>query len=580
MRRTKSKIHTILALARPEWPIYLVAFLLIAVTNIMDLIWVRMTALAVENVALGKATIDAVWWIMGLALLIFILRWTNRNFSFLAGRRVERKLRTSVFRNTVGMSQDAMDHHRTGDLVSRIINDVTDIRLVLGSGFLQLSNNICAYTFTIYMMLGIRPQLAFAALLPFIPIFFLAKKFTAISYERSRKAQEALGNLSSNVEEAIGGAEVIKSYTAERWQEERFDAANRKHYDAERATALPESLWISMTGTAVWIGIAAILLASGAIIETHATGITIGDITTFIFLFVKLVWPTIALGWIMNVILRGLSAARRLESFIDPPRTAAPGIFSAPADSGISIADVSFQYPTKKEPIITGLDLEIEPGAWVGIVGPTASGKTTLARLIAGLRAPTSGSVKVGGIDIFNLDEKIRSHTVHLATQVPMLFSMNIEENLRLAAPDLDASAMALSIEDVAFGDELKVMPEGLHTRVGEKGLLLSGGQRQRLSLARAFLANPLVMVLDDVLSAVDFTTELKILEGIDRHRAGKTTLFITHRLPVLSRLPRIIVMDAGRIAADGTLAEVLEQSDWLRATFEAERLSEAIASE
>lgn len=570
-----SPVQIILRLAKPEWRLYSIAFLLIVLTNMADLVWVRLTALAVEASANGTMTARAFWTIIVLALLIFVLRWTNRNCSFLAGRKIERRLRTSIFRNTLGASQEEMDSHRTGDLVSRIINDVTDIRMVVGSGFLQLSNNLIAYTLTIGAMVLLRPELAITALVPFVPLFFVARKLTAIEYELTRKAQDALGGLSSHVEEAVGGAEVLKAYTAEKWQEDRFKAANDRHFRAELATALPESLFISMMGAIVWIGIAAILLASSFVAAHGIGGLSIADVTTFIFLFVRLVWPTVALGWIMNVIQRGLAAARRLGEFITP-RLEHPGSKTAPRDGAVEFEDASYTYPGRSVPAVSEVGLRISDGEWVGIVGPTACGKTTLARLIAGLRLPTQGDVVVGGVKIAELDENLRARVVHLATQVPTLFSMDVENNLRLAAPETDHDLQAV-VDDVAFGDELSMMPEGLKSKVGEKGLLLSGGQRQRLSLARAFLADPKVLVLDDILSAVDLKTELAVLSGIERRRSGKTTIFITHRLPVLSRLNRIIVMENGRVTADGSLAEALQTSEWLRATFEAERLSEAL---
>ncbi|MEK8023690.1 MAG: ABC transporter transmembrane domain-containing protein, partial [Candidatus Hydrogenedentota bacterium] len=349
--RVESSYATIFRLARTESKVYIVGFILIFVTNVIETAWVRATALAVEEVWRGSATAATAGIIMGLALVVFLFRCLNRNVTFLAGRRIERRLRTRIFRSAIGLSQDEMDKHRTGDLVSRIINDVSDIRLVLGSGFLQVTNNIIAYAVTIATMLALVPKLAIVAILPFLPLFWIAKKLTAATHERSKRSQEALGALSSAVEETVGGIEVIKSHTAEPWQLERFCAANERHYDAELARTRPESVFVGLMGSVVWIGIAAILLAGGALLplaldHPESSG-GIGDLATFIFLFARLVWPTGALGWIMNVIQRGLAASTRVEMFLtetvqgDVTRAAD---FDPRKTSLIELRHVSFTY--------------------------------------------------------------------------------------------------------------------------------------------------------------------------------------------------------------------------------------------
>jgi len=206
-------------------------------------------------------------------------------------------------------------------------------------------------------------------------------------------------------------------------------------------------------------------------------------------------------------------------------------------------------------------------------VGSTASGKTTLARLISGLRTPSSGSLKLYGTEILNLPVSEKKKYVHLVSQNPVLFSMSIEENLSLACEKYDEEKLYSALHEAALIDEIRTTPEGLKTRIGERGLLLSGGQRQRLALARAFLSEPKILILDDVISAVDIDSELKILDGIYLRRKKQTTIFITHRMLLLERMDRIVVVDKGRIVADGNLESVLSASKWLRESLEAEKL-------
>jgi ABC-type multidrug transport system fused ATPase/permease subunit len=587
--RERVSYRFFLARAREEAGLYGGAFIFIIATNILETWWVRLSAVAVETVAAGGAVIGAALWLVLLAFVIFALRWINRNLVFLAGRRLERRIRSAAYASALALPEEEFDRHRTGDLVSRIVNDVSDIRMVLGAGFLQLTNNIVAYATTIAAMLWLVPGLAVAALLPFVPLWLLAKYLTAVTHERSRISQEAVGRLSASIEETVSGIEVIKSYTADGWQRDRFAAANEGHRAAETARIVPESIFGSIMGNSVWIGVASILLGGGWILR-NGGGVSIGDFTTFVFLFARLVWPTAALGWIMNVIQRGLSAAARLEPFLVKragtalsrsvsEEVAGLGAKTAPAARGeLRFNAVSFRYPTRHSDSIRDLALTIEPGSWVGIVGPTASGKTTIARLASGLRRPTAGSVRAAGRPPADLSASDRRRLVHLATQTPTLFSISIRDNLQLAVDRKVADDEMISIlKDAAFGPELRRMPEGLSTELGERGLLLSGGQRQRLSLARGLLADPEILVLDDVLSAVDLETELQLLDGIGRRRAGRTTIFITHRLRVLGRLERVLVVEDGRISADGTLGTAAAASMWLRATIEADRLKASL---
>lgn len=582
-------------LGRPERPLYILGFLLILLANLGEIVWVRLTARAVEAAVGSRPVTGLALGLIGISILVFALKWSNRMAIFLAARRIERSLRSRAFGATASFSQEEMDEHRTGDLVSRIINDVSDIRMVLGSGFLQLSNNFFAYATTLLAMLYLVPQLAAAALLPFVPLVFVAQRLNAVNHARSRRSQEALGTLSASVEETVGGVEVLKSYDALRWQERRFATVNDRHYAAEVNRSLPEAVFIGLMGSAIWVGIAFLMVAAGAIISYDRLHheLPIADIATFIFLFAKLVWPTIALGWIMNVIQRGLAAARRLEPLLgEEPRENRRIMAGREEDGGehaagkaagasIVVESLSYRYPTRATNAIEGVDLRIPSGEWVGIVGPTASGKTTLARLLAGLRTPTTGRVRIGDVDAYRISGATRPRTVHLATQSPTLFSRTIAENLRLAAArPVEDEELRAAVADAAFASDLAEMPEGLATPIGERGLLLSGGQRQRLSLARAWLGDPGILILDDILSAVDLHTELMLIEGIRRRRSGKTTIFITHRLRILTRLDRVIVLEHGHVLADGSLAEALERSSWLRDAWEAERLRAIIEGE
>lgn len=600
----KAAVRFFLDLGRPEIRMYGAAFALIFIANLGEIYWVRLTARAVEDAVHGDSVTLLALMIIAVSVVLFFLKWSHRMCTFIAARRIERVVRARAFAASLDMTQEAMDGHRTGDLVSRIINDVSDLRMVLGSGFLQLSNNLFAYSTTLIAMLFLVPRLAAATLLPFVPIVFIAQRLSAVTHARSRRSQDALGTLSAAVEETVGGVEVLKSYNALGWQERRFAGVNDAHYASEVARSGPESLFIGLMSSVVWVGIAAIMLAAGAIISMDALhqAIPIGDIATFIFLFAKLVWPTIALGWIMNVIQRGLAAAGRLAPLLASDRragetgnqatpslsityaAAVDGAKEAPKESprGVGAAvrfeNVSYRYPTRTSASLQHVDLVIEPGQWVGIVGPTAGGKTTLARLLCGLRRPTEGRVLIGQRESATLTERERRETVHLATQVPTLFSRSIGQNLRLAAlmPVSDEEVRSV-IKDAAFGTDLDEMPEGIETTIGERGMLLSGGQRQRLSLARAFLCDPEVLVLDDILSAVDLHTEIAILDGIRRRRASRTTILITHRFRVLAQLDRVLVVEHGGIMADGPLSVALTQSAWLRDAFEAEQLRSAL---
>lgn len=566
--------------AKDQSHLYFFAFTLIIVTNLLEVALARVSGLAVAKAAVdGEFARNLALVMAGLALMVLIFKWLSRNTTFFAARRLEAALRRRVFQGTLDLSQEDLDKHRSGDLVSRIINDVSDIRMVWGSGFLQINNTFIAYVTTLGAMFLLSPLLAVAALLPFIPFVLIGRKLARVTYLRSRAVQSSLGKLSSMIEETVSGIEVLKSYRSEKWQEKRFEDENNSQYDAEKAAIIPETLLVGTMYTIVWVGILAVLLAAAWMISTGRATVaaSTADIATFLFLFVRLVWPSVALGWITNVIQRGLAAAERIRPFVNLRTAVETPENAAPERRGGALVfnDVSYRYPTREYPATESLTIDIPAGEWLAVVGPTASGKTTFGRLASGIRIAQRGEVLVDGVPIGKLAEEERAKRTHLVTQTPVLFSLSIEENLRLAETDTRFTDEEIwsALEDAAFAGEVRDFSSGLETRVGEGGLLLSGGQRQRLALARGFLADSDVLILDDIVSAVDVDTELKLVEGLRRRRNGRTTILITHRFIPLTEFHRVMVLKEGVVESIGTLEETLAGSSWFRRAFDAERL-------
>ncbi|MBF0185291.1 MAG: ABC transporter ATP-binding protein [Magnetococcales bacterium] len=500
-----------------------------------------------------------------VALLNAILRIRSRTHIFAIGRQVEYALRKAYHAKLLSLDAAFFNRSKTGDLVARGNTDVLAVRMFIGPGFLQVANTAMVYAVTLPVMIALNPTLTFLALLPFPIILGLTRLLTTRLYRLSRAVADRFGLFSGFVQEAVAGMAVIRAHAREEDWQRRFADEVQEIYSAQMRHTRLQSLFGPLVLLAGGAGIWIILLVGGQ--EVMTGHLTVGDFVAFSGYLAILVWPTVGFGWILTVLQRGLAALERISQVLDTePFALLPGEqgHALPkvtlARGEIRVRGLHFAH---NEPILHGIDLQLPAGSFVGLAGRIGCGKTTLLHCLARLYAVPEGTVWLDGQDLLSVPEEALRQTVALAQQESFLFSTTIRENMTLGSPNASEAEIWEAARMACFDEEICRFPDQLDTLVGERGITLSGGQRQRLSLARALLMDPAVLLLDDIFSSVDARTEARILDNIhalaDSRR--RTIILVCHRTAALHRAEAIYLLEKGRIAAQGTHAELMRNA-------------------
>ena len=515
-------------------------------------------------------------WIALIAVVQAAARTLSRALIFNVGRDVERDLRSDLFAHLLRLPLSYYQRQQTGDLMSRLINDVTAIRMLLGVGFLNLLNTPIYYLYGVSIMLTLNPLLTAAALAPFPLLLLAVKRVSRRLMEQTLRVQEGLADLSSAVQENISGIGVIKAYQAEEIAVRRFAAAN--HYFTQQGLELARvrGRLVPLMKIASGVGTLVVLCYGGLKVIDHA--ISLGDLVAFIGYLNLLAWPTLAMGWMLSVVQRGRAALQRLEHiFAVVPEIRDSESAAAPPEirGRIEFRDVCFAYGGKVngDADIAGVSFVVEPGQKLGIVGRTGAGKSTLVSLLPRLFDVSSGAILLDGRDVREIPLAQLRRSLAFVPQEPFLFSTRIADNIGFGLDRADDASIRRAAEIAGVAADIEQFPAGYRTVVGERGITLSGGQKQRLTLARALACHPAVLVLDDSLSSVDTRTERHILEGLREVRRGLTSIVIAHRLSTVMDADHIIVMDAGHIVESGDHASLLGQGGLYADLFQQQQL-------
>jgi ATP-binding cassette subfamily B protein len=481
---------------------------------------------------------------------------------FNVGRDVEFDLRNDLFAHLERLPVAFYQERQTGDLMSRLVNDVNAVRMLLGPGILNFINTPIYYAYGLAIMLSLDWQLTLAALAVYPLSFGVVKRTSRLLMERTLRVQEGLAELSTRTQENLAGMHVVRAYACEAREIEDFRERNLRFQATNMRLAEVRSLIGPVMNVVGGVSTMIVLWMGGAAVI--AGRLSLGDIVAFIGYLALLAWPTMALGWMLSVLQRGRAAMRRLdELFAVEPAIADPPDTRAPRDvrGELTFRDVSFRYPGSRapRPTLDGVDFTIPAGATVAIVGRTGSGKTSLVQLAARLFDVDHGAVLLDGRDVRTLPLAWLRRQVGLVPQDPFLFSRTIRDNVAFAL-DGDRSRVDWAVDVAGLEHDLADMPRGLDTLVGERGVTLSGGQKQRTTLARVVAAGPQVLILDDALSSVDTETERRILDRLHDFLHERTTIIVAHRLTSVQGADVIVVLDEGRIVETGTHAALLGQ--------------------
>lgn len=543
------------------------------VVDFLQLVIPRILKHGIDGLSAGQATqsglLHMAALIAAIAIIVAGLRFIWRYLIIGFSRLLEQHLRNRVFAHLLKMDAPFFEKHTPGDLMAHSSNDLAAVQMACGMGMVAAADALVMSLATIAFMLHIHVQLTLLALMPMPFLAWFTRSLSARLHHRFSTVQEQFSLLTEFSRATVIATRLIKAYTMELFQAGRFDRLGRQYVRSNLGVAVIQGLITPIATLAGNLGMLMILIVGGRLVI--AGTLTMGDFVAFISYLAMLVWPMMAIGWVANITQRGMTSLSRIRLLLESKATL-PAITAAEdrlvERPSFSIRRLTFSYARDLQPVLADIDLEIGPGIH-GITGRTGSGKSTLCRLLARLYPVADGRLFFGGRDVNTLPlDFIRSHIAYVG-QEPILFSDTVAANIALGRPEATQEEICAAAASAAIDEEIRALPDGYSTPIGERGVKLSGGQRQRLALARALLCDRPVLVIDDGLSAVDVATEHEVFAGLKQRFAGRTVLIVSNRIKMLSLTDRVIVLDEGRIACTGSHEELLAASSLYRSMYE-----------
>ena len=538
--------------------------------------------LAIDNLAVEPQTVsissqrDSLGFYASLIVAIAVAgglcRFAMRRLIIGASREIERDLRNDFFGHLQRLPLSYFQASRTGDLMSRATNDLAAVRMMMGPAVMYSATTSITFVVAVAMMLSLSPVLTFYALLPLPVVSVVVKWFGSAIYHRSERIQEQLSNLSAVVQEALAGVRVVRAYRREGVEMTRFRASNQEYVTRSLAMIRLQgafhptlSLFLGLSSLVVlWMG-------SQYVINGR---MTVGEFVAFNAYVVMLAWPMIAFGWVTNMLQRGMAAWQRMLDVLEVDPTIRDSARTTRPKDGrirgtVEFRNLSFSYNGRE--VLSNISARVEPGQVLALVGPTGSGKSTLVDLVPRLFDPSPGTVFIDGIDIRDLPLATLRSAIGYVAQEPFLFSDTVRENVLFGLrshtrpdvaggewSDADQYQADQAVRLAQLQADIDGFPQGLTTAVGERGITLSGGQKQRAALARALVTDPRILILDDALSAVDTQTEEQILNGLREVMRQRTSIIVSHRISTVRDANVILVLREGRVAEQGTHAQLI----------------------
>jgi ATP-binding cassette, subfamily B, multidrug efflux pump len=563
---------------KENWKRYTVAITLLVFIGFVDVIPPKLVGMVIDDIHMGVISNEK---IVQYLLAFFVLTVVSYGVTYIwmyqlfgGAFLIERKLRSQFMRHLLKMTPTFFEKNRTGDLMARATNDLKAISTTAGFGILTLVDST-AFMLTIVAMMTIfiSWELTLAAVLPLPIMAVLINYYGNTIHKKFMSAQDAFGELNDRVLESVSGVRVIRAYVQEREDQKRFHEMTEDVFKKNVAVAKIDSLFNPTIK--VLVGLSYVIgLGFGSYLVFH-NQLTLGELVSFNVYLGMLVWPMFAIGELINIMQRGNASLDRVQETLsyepDVSDPLNPKLNHHPEQ--ITFKEVSFRYPSSSIDNLNKLNVDLKRGETLGIVGKTGSGKTTFIKQLLREYPLGIGALTISDVELNEHTLETTRGWIGYVPQDHVLFSKTVKENILFGRIDATDNDLIKAIELADFQKDIEMLPEGLATLVGEKGVALSGGQKQRISIARALIKNPEILILDDSLSAVDAKTEKKIIENIRSERSGKTTIITTHRMSAVQHADRIIVLDEGIITEEGTHEQLMERYGWYREQYDRQQV-------
>ena len=519
--------------------------------------------------------------LLGIAAVSGTFLYITRQVIIGASREIEFDLRNDLFAHLETQPPSFFQQHRTGDIMARSTNDLNAVRQLLGPAIMYSANTLVFTAAALPYMIRLSPRLTMFAFLPLPFASVLVQYFGARIHTRFERIQAMFSDISAQAEENFSGARLIRAFAQEEAQIAAFERSNQEYIRRSLLLArLMAMLWPTLEFV-LGISLMITLLVGGHEVVLHH--LTVGQFTSYNVYMVQLIWPMIAIGWVVNLVQRGAASVVRIDAIMKHKAVinddaASPTLAEASIEGEIEFRHLTFAYTTDSE-TLSDVSLTVPAGSSLAIVGPTGSGKSTLVSLIPRLYDAPRGMVLIDGIPVRDYPLATLRAAIGFVPQETFLFSESIRENIAFGVPETSDEEIHSAAKSAHIATEIVEFPKGFQTRVGERGMTLSGGQKQRTAIARAILRDPRILILDDALASVDTYTEEQILNGLREKMQGRTTILISHRVSTARSADRIAVLVAGRIVELGTHEDLIERDGYYSNLFDKQRLEEELAT-
>lgn len=502
--------------------------------------------------------------VLGVVIFGFesLFEWAYQYGFMNLAQHIQHGLRQDAYNHIQTREIEFFENHRMGETMAMLNDDVNQIERFLNTGFNEILQLAVLFSFSTVVLVGVSWQLALVGLLPLPIVLWGSLFYQRLISPRYRRVREAVGGLSSRLENNIAGILVIKSFTTERFESLRVKEASAEYQQANRRAIRLSSVYVPLIRMAIAIGFGGVLLLGSYWVLEGKGVLTVGELVLFSMLIQRMLWPLTRMGITLDELERAKASARRTFGLLETPSRIVdplnPISVPRPVQGEIHFDQVHFTYRRGK-PVLNGLNFSVSSGETLGIAGATGAGKSTLIKMLLRLYDPGSGCITIDGIDLKKIRLREIRRNVALVSQDVYLFHGSIAENIAYANPQAGMEQIEAVSRSAQFHEFVEGLPEGYETVIGERGIRLSGGQRQRLSIARAVLKDAPVMVFDEATSSVDSETERAIQESLIPITRGKTALIIAHRLSTIRHADRILVLDQGLVAEEGHHDDLVE---------------------